>query len=183
MATTATGKVGTGSQNDWKPIGTIILPPYESVNNKKFTRTFKKGKITKNTTRNDNECWNAGTPIVWKGDDISTAKPVTIALAGIPDMLVTRDPDTDKITEYHPVITFFNEVIAQIMRDGHRDWISNLEKEVNAIKVWDYLEKKYLKSNGKRLVKKTSKKSVSAKARNPVKKSKSSQKEKTIKKK
>ena len=31
------------------------------------------------------------------------------------------------------------------MRDGHRDWLSNMEKEENAIKLWQYLEEKYLK--------------------------------------
>ena len=60
-------------------------------------------------------------------------------------MLVSRDPVTQKITEYHPLITFFNEVMAQIMRDGHRNWISNMEKEENAIKLWQYLDEKYLK--------------------------------------
>jgi len=35
--------------------------------------------------------------------------------------------------------------MARIMRDGHRDWLSNLEKEENAIKLWQYLEEKYMK--------------------------------------
>ena len=57
------------------------------------------------------------------------------------------------------------------MRDGHRDVISNLEKEENAIKMWEYLERKYLnrpeKINGSSV-----KKIVAAKNTNPVKKSK-----------
>ena len=63
----------------------------------------------------------------------------------LPDMLVTRDPETQEILEYHPLITFFNEIMARTMRDGHRDWLSNMEKEENAIKLWQYLDEKYLK--------------------------------------
>jgi hypothetical protein len=35
--------------------------------------------------------------------------------------------------------------MARIMRDGHKDWLSNMEREENAIKLWQYLEEKYLK--------------------------------------
>jgi hypothetical protein len=137
------GEVGGGHQNDWKPQGTIY-EKHPTLNN---PVKFKKGRVTENTTRNDNECWTAGTPVVWNdGEDPSKAKTVTVPLAGIPDMLVSRDPKTQEILEYHPLITFFNEVMAQIMRDGHRDWLSNMEREENAIKLWQYLEGKYLKS-------------------------------------
>jgi len=165
------GKVIPGGQNDWKTTGAIAIdePVDENPTSKKSYRNvigFTKGRITKNTTRNDNECWTAGTPVTWD-DEPSKAKPVVIELAGIPDMLVTRVDG--EITEYHPVITFFNEVMAQIMRDGHRDVISNLEKEENAVKMWKYLEKKYLKRpqkiNGSSV-----KKVVASKKKNPVKK-------------
>ncbi|HEX6226261.1 MAG TPA: hypothetical protein VFZ52_17705 [Chryseolinea sp.] len=141
------GEVGGGHQNDWKKQGTIYEkhPKLSSSPVK-----FKKGNVTKNTNRNDNECWTAGTPVVWNDDqDPSQAKTITAPVAGIPDMLVSRDPYTQEITEYHPLITFFNEVMARIMRDGHRDWLSNLEKEENAIKLWQYLDEKYLKPSEK----------------------------------
>ena len=35
------------------------------------------------------------------------------------------------------------------MRDGHMDWLSGLEKEKNAINLWQYLDEKYLKPSGK----------------------------------
>jgi hypothetical protein len=137
------GEVGGGHQNDWKPEGTIYEkhPKLSS-----YPVAFKKGNVTKNTTRNDNECWTAGTPVVWGDDeDPSQAKTITAEVGGISDMLVSRDPVTQKVTEYHPLITFFNEIIARIMRDGHRDWLSGLEKEKNAINLWQYLDEKYLK--------------------------------------
>ena len=136
------GEVSGSHQNDWKPEGTI----YEKHPTLNYPVKFKKGHVTKNTTRNDNECWTAGTPVVWNdGEDPSKAKTVTVPLAGIPDMLVSRDPKTQEILEYHPLITFFNEIMARIMRDGHKDWLSNMEREENAIKLWQYLDEKYLK--------------------------------------
>lgn len=136
------GEVSGSHQNDWKPEGTI----YEKHPTLNYPVKFTKGRVTKNTTRNDNECWTAGTPVVWNdGEDPSQAKTVTVPLAGIPDMLVSRDPKTQEILEYHPLITFFNEIMARIMRDGHKDWLSNMEREENAIKLWQYLEEKYLK--------------------------------------
>jgi|SRR5688572_10862535 len=139
----ADGAVGGGHQNDFKPEGTI----YEKrPDGSEYRITFKKGNVTKNTNRNDNECWTAGTPVTWEGYDTSKAKTITTPVkgAGIKDMLVSRDLVTQKITEYHPLITFFNEIMAQIMRDGHRDWLSGMETEENAINLWKYLEKKYL---------------------------------------
>lgn len=137
------GSVGSGHQNDFKPEGTIFEKyPKESYN----PVVFKKGHVTKNTTRNDNECWTAGTPVSWdeeKGP--SSARTITAPVGGIPDMLVTRDPETKEIVDYHPLITFFNEIMARIMRDGHREWLANMEKEKNAVKLWQYLDEKYLK--------------------------------------
>jgi len=166
------GSVGPGGQNDWKRLGKIAIDEtsYENGNLKKVSTVikYKKGNITKKSRRTDNEFWSAGTPVTWD-DDPSKAKPVTTELAGIPDMLVTKV--NGKITEYHPVITFFNEVMFRIMKDGHRKVISNLEKEKNAIKMWKYLEEKYLKGpqkiNGSSV-----KKVVAFKKKNPVKKSK-----------
>jgi hypothetical protein len=137
------GEVSGGHQNDWKKQGTI----YEKhPKRSSYPVEFTKGNVTKNTTRNDNECWTAGTPVFWNdGEDPSQAKTVIAPVGGIPDMLVSKDPETKEIIEYHPLITFFNEIMARIMRDGHRDWLSNMEKEKNAIKLWQYLEEKYLK--------------------------------------
>jgi hypothetical protein len=136
------GSVSGGHQNDWKPQGTIYVKTSKSGS---YPIKFTKGNVTKNTTRNDNECWTAGTPVVWDDDeDPSRAKPVTAPVGGIPDMLVSRDPETKEILEYHPLITFFNEIMARIMRDGHRDWLSNMEQEKNAAKLWQYLDEKYL---------------------------------------
>lgn len=137
------GSVGGGHQNDWKPEGTIFEKhPKLSANPIKF----KKGYVTKNTNRNDNECWTAGTPVSWDDEKgTSTAKTITAPAGGIPDMLVTRDPKTKEILEYHPLITFFNEIMARIMRDGHREWLANMEKEENAARLWQYLDEKYLK--------------------------------------
>ena len=166
------GSVGAGGQNDWKRLGKIAIEEtsYENGNPQKVSTVieYKKGNITENSRRTDNEFWSAGTPVTWD-DDPSKAKAVTIELAGIPDMLVTKV--NGKITEYHPVITFFNEVMFQIMKDGHRNVISNLEKEENAVKMWKYLEEKYLKGpekiNGSSV-----KKIVASKKKNPVKKNK-----------
>jgi len=176
------GNVGGGHQNDWKKEGTIYESPGDIGNPKKFT----KGNVTENTNRNDNECWTAGTPVTWNGDDVSNAETITEPVAGIPDMLVTRD--AYKITEYHPLITFFNEIMARIMLDGHKDWLSGLEKKDNAIKLWQYLEKEYLtpcengKPNGaKKIV--VAKKRKSVKKSKPVKKRKAAKKSKLAKKK
>ena len=138
------GAVSGGHQNDYKPQGTIYMKTSKSGS---YPVKFTKGNVTKNTTRNDNECWTAGTPVAWNdGEDPSRARPITAPVEGaIPDMLVSRDPETKEITEYHPLITFFNEIMARTMRDGHRDWLSNMEKETNAIKLWQYLDEKYLK--------------------------------------
>jgi hypothetical protein len=136
------GEVSGGHQNDWKKLGTIYEKHPKRSN---YPVEFKKGNVTKNTTRNDNECWTAGTPVIWDDDkDPSTAKTITAPVGGVPDMLVSKDPKTKEILEYHPLITFFNEIMARIMRDGHRDWLSNMEKEENAIKLWQYLEERYL---------------------------------------
>jgi len=140
------GEVGGGHQNDWKPQGTIYEKhPKLSSDPEEFT----KGNPGKTTTRNDSECWTAGTPVVWEGDDVSNAQVVTAPVGGIPDMLVSKDPKTQEILEYHPLITFFNEIMARIMRDGYSDWLSNMEKEENAIKLWQYLDEKYLKQQEK----------------------------------
>ena len=140
------GEVGGGHQNDWKPQGTI----YEKhPKQNSYPEVFTKGDATETATRNSSECWTAGTPVVWEGDDISNAQTVTAPVGALDDMLVSRDPETQEITEYHPLITFFNEIMARIMRDGHKDWLSNLEKGENAIYLWEYLNKKYLKPSEK----------------------------------
>jgi|SRR6188508_2479642 len=143
----AEGAVGGGHQNDFKPEGTIYEKhPKQSSD----PITFRKGHVTKNTNRNDNECWTAGTPVIWDdGADPSTAKPITAHVGELPDMLVSRDPKTQEILEYHPLITFFNEIMARTMRDGKRELLSNMEKEKNAIKLWEYLDEKYLKPSEK----------------------------------
>lgn len=140
------GEVSGGHQNDWKPQGTIYEKhPKLSSSPVEFT----KGNPGKTTTRNDSECWTAGTPVIWEGDDVSNAQVVTARVGGIPDMLVSKHPETNEITEYHPLITFFNEIMARIMRDGHSAWLSNMEKEENAIYLWRYLDEKYLKQSEK----------------------------------
>ncbi len=128
------GEVGGGHQNDWKPEGTI-----NSENPKEAVVTFIKAE---STSRNSNACWNAGTPVEWD-QDVQLAKAITANVHGV-DMLVSRDPITKDIAEYHPLITLQNEIIFQIMSDGHKDWLENLERETNAIKLWRYLEEKYL---------------------------------------
>jgi hypothetical protein len=193
------GKVISGGQNDFKPFGEIVFTDSPDENGsaeqsagKRYQRNtiaYRKGRVNQNTNRNDNECWSAGTPVTWE-DDVQNAKTVTVKVPGsIDDMLVTRDPITKKIIEYHPVITFFNEVMAQMMRDNLRDIISNLEKETNAVKVWAYLEKKYLKGKGKKKATKNGKtnagatKMAASKMRKPLKKSKVSKKGSLAKKK
>ena len=149
------GEVSGSHQNDWKPEGTIYEKhPKLSSSPVKFT----KGDKTTTATRNDSECWTAGTPVVWEGDDVSNAQAVTAEVGELPDMLVSRDPKTQEILEYHPLITFFNEIMARIMRDGHKDWLSNMEKEENAIYLWEYLDEKYLKPSEKAEANESSKK-------------------------
>ena len=88
------GEVSGGHQNDWKKQGSIY-EKYPKRSN--YPVEFKKGNVTKNTTRNDNECWTAGTPVVWDDDeDPSTAKTITAPVGGIPDMLVSKDPKTER---------------------------------------------------------------------------------------
>ena len=130
----ADGAVGGGHQNDWKPEGTI-----NSEDPKEAVVTFIKAE---STNRNSNSCWNAGTPVEWD-QDVQLAKAITADVNGV-DMLVSRDAMTREIIKYHPLITFQNEIIFQIMKDGHKDWLENLERETNAIKLWRYLEEKYL---------------------------------------
>ena len=87
-------KLVAGGQNDWKQLGKIAIVGdlLRNENRQNVLRNvikYKKGHVTKNTRRKDNECWTAGTPVIWD-DDPSKAKTVTIKLAGIPDMLVSR---------------------------------------------------------------------------------------------
>jgi len=195
----ADGKVIPGGQNDFKPFGEIAVtePSDEKATDKSIgkkyqrnTITYKKGRVNKKTNRNHNECWSAGTPVTWE-DDVKTAKTITVKVPGsIDDMLVTRDPvNKETILEYHPVITFFNEVMAQMLRDGLRKVISKLEEEKNAIKVWDYLNNKYLDGKGKKkaakkgLIKAGGKKMAAVKMRKPLKNGKPVKKGSQVKKK
>ena len=87
----------------------------------KFNRIeYTKGNITKNTNRKDNECWTAGTPVTWEETIHQRPNQSRSRLQEFPTCWYPGI-ETGKITEYHPVITFFNEIMAQIMRDGHRD--------------------------------------------------------------
>lgn len=130
----AQGSVGGGSQNNWKTQGTIYLTLPSGV-------PF--GKTRPTQTRNDSECWVADTPVTWE-TDVNQAEASRANVGGI-DMLVTFDADGKTIDEYHPVITFFNEVMNRLMKDGFKNEIMNLDRhhQTNAIKVWNYLKDKY----------------------------------------
>lgn len=135
----AEGKVGPGSQNKWKNKGTILRYPVDGTE-------FAKKTNGSQPNRNDSECWTSDTPVTWDDKNGDTAVASVATVGGIPNMLVTRDPnDSSKITEYHPLITFFNEVMARLMQQpGFKNKISNLDKEQNAIEIWNYLEQEYL---------------------------------------
>jgi hypothetical protein len=134
----ASGKVGSGDQNRWKPTGEIFEDPPQGGT------PFQKRNAGTSARRKDSACWTAGTPVTWQGNP-SNARVTTKRVAGI-DMLVTKD-SSGKAIEYHPVITFFNDVMSQIMKDDHLDWLEGLDDEdkgeANAKALWEYLVGKY----------------------------------------
>jgi hypothetical protein len=130
----ASGKVGSGDQNKWRPQGEIFeTPPEGGIR-------FEKRNAGPLARRKHSACWTAGTPVTWQGNP-SNARVTTERVAGI-DMLVTTDSDGKPI-EYHPVITFFNDVMSQIMKDGHLDWLQGLNDRATAKALWEYLVGKY----------------------------------------
>jgi hypothetical protein len=130
----ASGKVGSGDQNKWRPQGEIFeTPPQGGI-------SFEKRNAGPSARRKDSACWTAGTPVTWQGNP-SNARVTTERVAGI-DMLVTRDSNGG-VAEYHPVITFFNDVMAQIMSDGKLALLRGLDDRDNATALWEYLIAKY----------------------------------------
>ena len=131
----AQGSVGGGNQNSWKDDGIIyVTPPAGGL-------PFKKENATTSATRNDSACWVADTPVKWE-TNVSQAEASRADVDGI-DMLVTYEADGKTIKEYHPVITFFNEVMAELMRNNHLNKINDLKNRNKAKALWNYLAEKY----------------------------------------
>ena len=132
----AEGKVGPGSQNNWKD--TVMIYETDPAGGTPFTKKNPTGP----SNRKHSECWTADTPVVWD-TNVSDAQVSIEDVGVIPDMLVSRDSNGDK--EYHPLITFYNEVMARLMQQpGLKNKLRNLKNKQNAIDVWEYLEKTYL---------------------------------------
>jgi len=128
------GTVGTGDQNKWLSTGKI----YETIPD---GIPFKKTDPTLAAGWKDSACWTGGTPVTWEDDDIAQAEATTEKLGKI-EMLVSRNSEGE-IVEYHPLITFFNGVMSQIMRDGGLELLIGLDDPDNAVKLWKYLADKY----------------------------------------
>lgn len=142
------GEVGGGHQNTYEPMGTVYqkfpapgkLEPQPII--------FKKAD-RKAATWKTSPSWTAGTPITWK-DKISEAVPVTDEVGDV-EMLVSRD-QTGAIQEFHPLITFYNKVLAEIHRNpdtrGLLDTLSVVNgreaaARASAKKLWAYLVDRY----------------------------------------
>jgi hypothetical protein len=151
-----TGEVGGGHQNSWRRNGRMYQKNPKAPKQDEAI-DFKKGNFdpkTSRTNRNESECWTAGTPIRWndgtlqKNDDGSIkirengVRAIVKEVRGI-DMLVSLGPDGE-VVEYHPLITFFNEVMATILNaNEYNNMLKGLDTEEEAERVWEFLKKRY----------------------------------------
>ena len=144
------GNVGGGNQNRYEPTGEILCAD-------KKVMKFRKGNRKQAIRREDPPCWNAGTPVRWdepiEKDDEGRAfgKFIKVTKVDIGDgkggsleVLATLTTQ-DKPTEYHPLIQFFNEVMAGIVRDKMTRDLDNLKGPTSARRLWTYLQHKYLR--------------------------------------
>lgn len=145
-----TGKVGGGTQNRYRPTGEMICDDGTILR-------YRKGNRLEGIHRDDPPCWNAGTPARWP-DDLPRdeqgrvdGKKMYVTIVDVPDrdggkipILATLDAQ-DKAEEFHPLIQFFNEVMAGIVRDRMTRDLDNLTGPTSARRLWKYLDRKYLK--------------------------------------
>lgn len=151
-----TGEVGGGHQNSWERNGQMYQKdpkpskPNDAIN-------FKKGNfdpITAKTNRNESECWTAGTPIRWNDGTLQRnadgsikirengVRAIVQEVRGV-DMLVSLD-ESGNVIEYHPLITFFNEVMATILNaNKYGNMLKGLDTEEEAERVWEFLKQRY----------------------------------------
>jgi hypothetical protein len=122
-------------------------------------------------TRDKPPCWNAGTPVEWDdspnvndvvdANDVNNANQAVDA-DGIIDgkrmKALTKNVSEDgesipvlaakkigeDFTEYHPLIQFYNEVMARLVKDRMTRDLDNLRGPTSARRLWQYLERKYL---------------------------------------
>lgn len=145
-----TGKVGGGTQNRYNPTGEMICKDTT-------IQRYRKGNRLEGIHRDDPPCWNAGTPARWPENlpkdeqGRVDGKMMYVTIVDVPDggsgiipILATLN-DHDEPEEYHPLIQFFNEVMAGIVRDGMTRDLDNLRGPTSARRLWRYLERKYLK--------------------------------------
>lgn len=144
------GKVGVGTQNRYRSTGEMIVSDGTILR-------YRKGNRLEGIHRDDPPCWNAGTPAQWPDDlpkdeegrvdgkmmDVTIVDVQNEANEHIP-ILATFD-EQGKAVEFHPLIQFFNEVMAGIVRDGMTRDLDNLTGPTSARRLWKYLERKYLK--------------------------------------
>ena len=135
MADKKSGTVSPGGQNRWLETGVI----YESLPEGK---SFCKKNATPKACWKDSACWTGGTPVEWNGNNVNNAE-VIMQEVGPDNIEMLVSETSDGKTEYHPLITFYNKVLAQIMKDGYLDVLKELDDPDNAIKLWNYLAEKY----------------------------------------
>jgi hypothetical protein len=127
------GTVGTGDQNKWLDTGKIYEKIPDGI-------PFKKTDPAIAATWQDSACWIAGTPVTW--DNNITEAKATTAMVREFEMLASKDSN-EKVIEYHPLITFFNKVMAEVMSEGYLDCLKDLEDKDNAVKLAAYLAKTF----------------------------------------
>jgi len=140
------GKVGSGHQNGYKPIGEIFIDTGKVE--------FIKGPRSTETKPEEPPCWNGGTPVdlppgTNAGDRVD-GKLVRISVESIDDgqggrltVLATKRPGEP--IGYNPMIQFHNEVMARIFEDRMTRDLDHLDRPASAARLWRYLDAKYLK--------------------------------------
>jgi len=141
----AEGKVGSGHQNRYLPKGNIELPEERQVE-------FEKGEREVPISRDEAPCWSAGTPVKWD-DSMSqpldgrkievSKKPVKKMNGQTVDILVSTGDDGRD--EFHPLIQLYNQIMADIFNHGMGEDLDNLRDQKSAGRLWEYLERRYLK--------------------------------------
>lgn len=144
------GQVGGGHQNEYSRQG-IIFPDGDRTRRViKFDKKIRRG-----VTPDRHQAWTSGTPVEWDDDNVSGRKirdPRKLRLKTelIEEkggeykvhMLVSRD--SKGRPTYHPLVQFYNAILASIINDGLVQKLDNLHSRTNALRLWMFLERTYL---------------------------------------
>lgn len=144
------GEVGGGHQNEFRAVGIIHPDGHRGTEN----LTFKKSE-TAPADRDDRQCWTSGTPVQWKDGnfqdheipdnvDLHLASEVIEAEDG-KEINMLASMENGKLT-YHPLVQCYNQIMADLLKSGLRDHLSDLQNPTKALQLWKFLEEAYLKN-------------------------------------